>query len=118
MLNGSAGGIAIPPALPYDMKPRGPAASLERLDTIMAPADSDACRRMASLGTKKIDFTVPSLTGLGDRHFANVGELEYEVGNARIWGGIHFRSAVEDGIKIAKKTANYVLAHDFHREEH
>jgi len=65
------------------------------------------------LGTKQIDFTVPSLTGLGDRHFATARALQDEVSNARIWGGIHFRSAVRDGIAIAKKTTNYVLAHHF-----
>ncbi len=68
------------------------------------------------LHTQQIDFTVPSLTGLGDRHFATPKDLEYDVANARIWGGIHFRSAVEDGAEIAKKTANHVLAHHFHRE--
>ena len=67
------------------------------------------------LGTPWIDFTVPSLSGLGDRHFANVGDLAYEVGNARIWGGIHFRSAVDDGVKIGTHVANWVLAHHFHR---
>jgi hypothetical protein len=65
------------------------------------------------LGTPKIDFTVPSLTGLGDRHFPRAEDLEYEVSNARIWGGIHFRSAVEDGVEIGKKTAHQVLAHHF-----
>ena len=70
------------------------------------------------LGTKAIDFTVPSLTGLGDRHFDAVKDLENEVGNARIWGGIHYRSAVEDGIEIAKRTANHVLAHHFHKSPH
>ncbi len=67
------------------------------------------------LGTENIDFTVPSLTGLGDRHFATASDLRSEVGNARIWGGIHFRSAVEDGSDIAKRTANWVLAHNFRR---
>jgi hypothetical protein len=67
------------------------------------------------LGTKKIDFTVPSLTGLGDRHFDRLSDLQYEVSNARIWGGIHYRTSIEDGIKIAKKTANQMLAHHFHR---
>jgi hypothetical protein len=67
------------------------------------------------LGTPEIDFTVPSLTGLGDRHFARASDLEYDVGNARIWGGIHFRSAVEDGAKIAKRTADHVLAHHFRK---
>jgi hypothetical protein len=67
------------------------------------------------LGTPKIDFTVPSLTGLGDRFYARAKDLEYDVGNARIWGGIHFRSAVEDGVEIGKKTAHQVLAHHFKR---
>ena len=40
-------------------------------------------------------------------------DLKDEVANARIWGGIHFRSAVEDGSTIARKTANLVLAHSF-----
>ena len=65
------------------------------------------------LGTGQIDYTIPSLTGLGDRHFDRVQDLEYDVGNARIWGGIHFRTAVEDGIEIGKKTADQVLAHNF-----
>jgi methylated-DNA-[protein]-cysteine S-methyltransferase len=60
------------------------------------------------LGTKQIDLTIPSLTGLGDRHFATVSDLQYEVGNARIWGGIHYRSAVEQGIVIGKRTVKQV----------
>ncbi len=67
------------------------------------------------LGAGQIDFTIPSLTGLGDRHFDNVKDLEYDVGNGRIWGGIHFRSAVEDGLTIGRKTADQVLAHNFQR---
>jgi hypothetical protein len=67
------------------------------------------------LKTHWIDFTVPSLTGLGDRHFATVDDLEYDVGNARIWGGIHYRFSVEDGIAIGKKTADQVLAHHFRK---
>jgi hypothetical protein len=65
------------------------------------------------LDSEQIDFTVPSLTGLGDRHFVRVKDLEYDVGNARIWGGIHYRSSVEDGNKIGMKTADQVLAHHF-----
>jgi hypothetical protein len=67
------------------------------------------------LNTEHIDFTVPSLTGLGDRHFATVRDLEYDVGNARIWGGIHYRFSVEDGIAIGRKTAHQVLAHHFRK---
>jgi hypothetical protein len=70
------------------------------------------------LGTPRIELTVPSLTGLGDRHFSRARDLEYEVSNARVWGGIHYRSAVEDGVEIGKKTANQVLAHHFKRSNH
>jgi hypothetical protein len=67
------------------------------------------------LGTRDIDFTVPSITGLGDRHFDQVSDLEYEVTNARVWGGIHYRSAIEDGTRLGTKVAHQALAHHFHR---
>jgi hypothetical protein len=67
------------------------------------------------LQSPRIDFTIPSLAPatIGDRHFETPADLEYDVANARIWGGIHFRSAVVDGADIAKNTANYVLSHYF-----
>lgn len=67
------------------------------------------------LRSSEIDFTVPSLTGLGDRHFAHVWDLQYEVANARIWGGIHFRSAVQAGVMIGNRTVRQVLSHHFQR---
>ena len=69
------------------------------------------------LGTRRIDLTMHSLTGLGDRHFDTVRELTREVGDARIWGGIHFRSAVEDGIRMARQTAAEVLDDNFERTQ-
>jgi VCPO second helical-bundle domain len=69
------------------------------------------------LGTDEIDYTVPSITGLGDRHYDRLQDLEYEVGNARIWGGIHYRTAIEDGSQLGMKVANQVLAHHFHATE-
>jgi len=66
------------------------------------------------LGTNQIDYTVPSITGLGDRHYDRVQDLTYEVGNARIWGGIHYRTAVEDGVRLGMKVAHQVLGHHFH----
>ena len=65
------------------------------------------------LDSKEIDFTVPSLGALADRHYDTAGELTHDVGNARVWGGIHFRSAVRDGTTIARRTAHLVLADSF-----
>ena len=69
------------------------------------------------LGTNEIDYTVPSITGLGDRHYDRVQDLADEVGDARIWGGIHYRTAVEDGTRLGMKVANQVLARHFHSSE-
>jgi hypothetical protein len=33
---------------------------------------------------------------------------EFAVSNARIWGGIHYRSAVEAGVEIGKQMAEHV----------
>ena len=79
----------------------------------ITPAGGEALA--AFLGTRHIDLTIPSLTGLGARHFDTVRELTREVGEARIWGGIHFRKAVEDGIRIARQTAAAVLDDHFAR---
>jgi VCPO second helical-bundle domain len=81
----------------------------------LTPSSAQVIARF--LGTNQIDYTVPSITGLGDRHFDRVQDLEYEVTNARIWGGIHYRTAVEDGTQLGMKVANQVLAHHFHRTD-
>jgi hypothetical protein len=75
------------------------------------PAGGYAIARF--LGTKWIDYTVPSLTGLHPRHFDTVRELAEDVGNGRVWAGIHYRTSVEVGAKTAKQTANWVLDRNF-----
>jgi hypothetical protein len=66
------------------------------------------------LGSDHIALTVPSLTGLGARYFEKVQDLDYEVKNARIWGGIHYRTSVEVGGQIGKRVEDWILAHNFH----
>ena len=79
----------------------------------VVPATGRAIARF--LGTHRIDLTVPSITGLGDRRFATVGDLQDEVSEARIWGGIHYRSAIDDGIEIGRRTVRQVLSRHFQR---
>jgi hypothetical protein len=69
------------------------------------------------LHSRDIDYTMPSIAFPDDptraRHFSTSRDLTDEVANARVWGGIHFRSAVEDGARLAQRVARYVLRHDF-----
>ena len=63
--------------------------------------------------TSDIDYTVPSVAGRPARHYSTPRELTEDINEARIWGGVHFRSAVEDGATIASRAAHWVLAHHF-----
>jgi hypothetical protein len=38
-----------------------------------------------------------------------------EIKNARVFAGIHFRTATEDGVKLGTEVADYVLEHKFQR---
>jgi hypothetical protein len=43
------------------------------------------------------------------RSYATLSALEYDALHARIWGGLHFRDAMEDGYKLGHRTANRVM---------
>jgi hypothetical protein len=68
------------------------------------------------LGTGQLDVTLKStaagFTGV-TRHYDKAGALNDTVINARIWLGIHFRSADVDGVKMGQHSANWVLDHAF-----
>lgn len=99
------------PLIPTPNHPEYPSAH-----GCQTPAGGYALARF--LGTDQIDYTVPSLTGLHPRHFDTVRELRQDVGNGRVWAGIHYRTSVEVGSKIAKKTANWVLDRNFQSTDH
>ena len=43
------------------------------------------------------------------RTYARLSELEFDAFHSRIWGGLHFRKAMQDGYEIAHRTAQEVL---------
>jgi hypothetical protein len=47
------------------------------------------------------------------RHFSGFSRALAEVTEARIWGGVHFRSADLDGAKLGRAVAGYITAHHF-----
>jgi len=44
------------------------------------------------------------------RSYDSLTALEYDTLNARIWGGLHFRDAMDDGYLLAHTTAQRVMA--------
>jgi hypothetical protein len=63
--------------------------------------------------TDKVAFLLtsgPPFAGL-TRSFSSFSQAAIENGESRIYAGIHFRSAVEDGIKQGKQIGQFVFTH-------
>ena len=62
------------------------------------------------------DFSVTSeLTPGVTRYFPSFSSAELEIRDARVFGGIHFRTACIDGQELGKRVAAYVLANALQR---
>ena len=69
-------------------------------------------------GSDKVELTMVSGRSLNGvpippRHFDSFSDVLDEVVEARIWGGIHFRTADVQGTVIGKKVAKYIRKHYF-----
>ena len=68
-------------------------------------------------GTDQIGFDIVSTrfpgTPAQTRHYDSFSSALDEVIDARVWGGIHFRTADEQGAKLGRTVANYEHAHYF-----
>ena len=62
----------------------------------------------------RFDVTSDLMIGV-TRSFHSFNDALEEVKNARIFSGIHFRTACEDGTTLGKAVAQYVLQHKFQR---
>ncbi len=73
----------------------------------------------AFFGTTRVEWTletskaaVPQLE-VTERTYRNLGTLLGQIGNARIWGGLHWRHAVDHGAFIGGRVALHVATHHF-----
>jgi hypothetical protein len=64
-------------------------------------------------GTDRMSFSATSADTGTTRSFTSFSGALKEVNEARIWGGIHYRSADEQGAVIGAKTAAYVIPRYF-----
>jgi hypothetical protein len=51
--------------------------------------------------TRKVQVTLPGIVAAGgpDRTYANLDDLVKDVENARVWGGLHYRTTMEETAK-------------------
>ena len=67
----------------------------------------------AFFGTQEVPFSLDSRVTNTTHYYQRFKEVVPEIANARVWGGIHFRHATDDGTKIGRKVANWMSEHFF-----
>lgn len=70
------------------------------------------------LGTQQIEVDIPStVPGIAVRHYTSANDLRNEIIDARVWGGIHYRSSGVTGANLGRKVAHWTLKRYFLPEE-
>ncbi|MBU2665154.1 phosphatase PAP2 family protein [Actinoplanes bogorensis] len=69
----------------------------------------------AYFGRDDIPFSAYSADSGTTRSFRSFSAALDEVVEARIWGGVHYRTADVQGVRIGNGVASYVLRHEFRR---
>ena len=85
------------------------------LNNIMGAAVRAVSRVM---GTSRIDLNIPSSATMTTRHYEWASDLMRDSIDARVWSGIHFRTADVLAAKSGKKVGDYALDHYFKRIHH
>lgn len=61
------------------------------------------------LGTSRVDLRIRSATTGTTRHYRYARDYERDVSDARVWGGIHTRTADEVGVTTGHRLADWAL---------
>jgi hypothetical protein len=64
-------------------------------------------------GPGRVRFSVDSLMTGETRYYDRFKDVVEEVNNARVWAGFHFRYSQEDGSRIGRKVARFVVRNFF-----
>ena len=64
-------------------------------------------------GRDRVPFSAKSNESGTTRHFARLSDVLREVTNARVWAGIHFRTADIQGAQLGETVARYERRHYF-----
>jgi hypothetical protein len=69
--------------------------------------------RVLDLGGGRIDLNLTSAAAGVTRHYEFAGQLRRDVIDARVWGGIHFRTADVVGVKLGNRVTRWGLDRNF-----
>ena len=94
------------PLLPTPNHPEYPSAHACHTTAIAEALES-------FFGSGRIRFSVDSLVTGETRYYKRFREVVAEVNNARVWAGFHFRYSQEDGSRIGRKVARFVVRNFF-----
>jgi hypothetical protein len=89
------------PAPPYPEWPSGLCSVIGAVSTVTSRFNGGA-----------LDLHIATPTA-GERHYTDAATFHLDAVNARVWSGIHFRTADEESIDIGMEVGNYVLDHYF-----
>jgi hypothetical protein len=65
-------------------------------------------------GTRRVRFEFNSMVpGTGVHRYERTDDLVDEIANARVWGGMHFRTSTTDGAKLGASVARWIAARHF-----
>jgi hypothetical protein len=78
-------------------------------------AASGALARVLDLGGGRIDLNLTSVAAGVTRHYEFAEDLRRDVIDARVWSGIHFRTADLVGVDIGAQVGDWALHHYFRR---
>ena len=71
-----------------------------------------------AFGTDRIAFSVTSANSGQTRSYGSFSHMLREAIDARVWSGIHFRTADEDGARLGASVARYSVRHFFAARRH
>ena len=64
-------------------------------------------------GDGRLDLNLTSAAAGVTRHYEFAADIKQDATDARVWSGIHFRTADEASIVIGTQVANWALDHHF-----
>jgi hypothetical protein len=64
-------------------------------------------------GANSIDIDVSSSVTSTSRHFTTAAALDAQTKDARIWLGLHFRQAMDDGNRLGHRASTWSATHEF-----